>query len=238
MSEIFSFETFGKVITDFSYLYKDGLIYTIAIALGSVFVGIIISLFITPLRMSNSKILRFIGSTYIEIIRSTPLIVQLYIIFYGFSAILEPLYPKFELFGFIDSTRYLPCILAVGLNSGAYISEIIRAGISAVDRGQTEAARSLGMTKIQTMRFVIMPQAIKNILPSLGNEFVSVIKESSICMFIGVKDIMFMANDVTTRLYAPMEPLIVAAILYFLLTFPTSKLIAYFERRMSRGDKR
>ena len=129
-------------------------------------------------------------------------------------------------------------MVALSLNSGAYLSEIIRSGIQSIDGGQTEAARSLGMSQLQNMRFIILPQAIKNILPAIANEFVTIIKESSICYTIGVQEIMYAVNSVKGATFSIAEPLVVATCVYFCLTFPTSKIIAHFERKMSVGDKR
>ena len=137
-----------------------------------------------------------------------------------------------------DRERFVPGVLALSMNSAAYLSEIIRSGIQSIDGGQTEAARSLGLTQTQNLRFIILPQAIKNILPAIGNEFVTIIKESAITYTIGVQDIMAMVNAIKTSAFIIMEPLLVATALYFCLCFPTSKLIAYIERRMSRGDRR
>ena len=125
-----------------------------------------------------------------------------------------------------------------GRNSGAYLSEIIRSGIQSIDLGQTEASRSLGLNAAQTMRYIILPQAIKNILPAIANEFVTIIKESSICWVIGVQEIMGAVNSIKAATYSIGEALVVATVIYFCLTFPTSKLIEHFERKMSRGDKR
>ena len=122
--------------------------------------------------------------------------------------------------------------------SGAYLCEIIRSGIQSIDGGQTEAARSLGLSQVQNLRYIIFPQALKNILPAIANEFVVIIKESAITYTIGVQDIMFAVNAVKGATFIIIEPLLVATAIYFCLCFPTSKLIAYFERRMSRGDKR
>ena len=146
--------------------------------------------------------------------------------------------PSYTLFGFLKTNRFIPGVVALGMNSGAYLCEIIRSGIQSIDGGQTEAARSLGMTKVQNLVHIILPQAIKNILPAIANEFVVIIKESSICYTIGVQDLMFAVTAVQGANYIVMEPLLVATAVYFCLCFPTSKLIAYFERRMSRGDKR
>ena len=124
------------------------------------------------------------------------------------------------------------------MNSGAYLCEIIRSGLQSVDGGQSEASRSLGLNQVQTLKFIILPQAIRNILPAIANEFVVIIKESAITYTIGVQDIMFAANAVKGATFVVLEPLLVATAIYFCLCFPTSKIIAHFERRMSRGSKR
>ena len=172
---------------------------------------------------------------YVEVFRATPMLVQLFIIYYVVFDGVD--LPSFKLFGFIRFDRFLPGVVALALNSGAYLSEIIRAGIQSIDGGQTEAARSLGLSQMQNMRFIILPQAIKNILPPIANEFVTIIKESSICYTIGVQEIMYAVTSIKGATYRIAEPLVIATLVYFCLTFPTSKIIAYFERRMSRGDK-
>ena len=170
-------------------------------------------------------------------IRSTPVLVQIMIIYHGIFSYLIDL-PSITILGFIRLNRFVPGVVALGINSGAYLCEIIRSGIQSIDGGQTEAARSLGLNKTQTMYSIILPQAIKNILPAIANEFVVIIKESSITYTIGVQELMSVVNDVRGSFFIIMEPLLVATVIYFCLCFPTSKLIAYFERRMSRGDKR
>lgn len=180
--------------------------------------------------------LSFLATAYVEILRSTPVLVQIFIIYYGvFTAIKLP---SFNMFGFIRFSRFFPGVVALGMNSGAYLCEIIRAGIQSIDGGQSEAARSLGLRQTQNLRYIIFPQALKNILPAIANEFVVIIKESAITWTIGVQDIMSAVNAVKGATSIIMEPLLVATALYFCLCFPTSKIIAYFERRMSRGDKR
>jgi polar amino acid transport system permease protein len=136
----------------------------------------------------------------------------------------------------VDLSRFIPGIIALSINSGAYVAEIIRAGILAVDKGQMEAARSLGFNQGLAMRLVVLPQAIKNILPALGNEFVVVIKESSIVSVIGIAELMYNAGIVRGATYRPMEPLLVAAAIYFVLTFSLSKLLGVAEKRMRTGD--
>ena len=164
------------------------------------------------------------------------MIVQVWVIYYGVFSIIE--LPGFQLFGFLRFNRFLPGVVALGMNSGAYLCEIIRAGIQSIDSGQTEAARSLGLSQRQNLRYVIFPQALKNILPAIANEFVVIIKESAITYTIGVQDIMSAVNAVRGATFIMVEPLLVATAIYFCLCFPTSKVIAHFERRMSRGDKR
>lgn len=243
-------------------LFKQGLVCTVSLSALTVLFGFILALILAIMRLSNLCPFRFLGldrdghlrdqgflfalsrfnpisflaSIYVEVFRATPMLVQLFIIYYVvFDGVALP---TFKLFGFIRFERFLPGVVALALNSGAYLSEIVRAGIQSIDGGQTEAARSLGLSQAQNMRFIILPQAIKNILPPIANEFVTIIKESSICYTIGVQEIMYAVTSIKGATYRIAEPLIIATALYFCLTFPTSKIIAYFERRMSRGDKR
>lgn len=246
----------------YAELFKQGLVCTVSLSLLTVILGFILALLLAVLRLSNlcpfralgltkdgslrergilsalSRFnpLSFLATAYVEVFRATPMLVQVFIIYYIVFADV-PL-PAFKLFGSIRFDRFFPGVVALAMNSGAYLCEIIRAGIQSIDGGQTEAARSLGMTRFQTMRFIILPQAIKNILPPIANEFVTIIKESSICYTIGVQEIMSAVFSVRGATFRIAEPLVISACLYFCLTFPTSKVIAYFERRMSRGDRR
>lgn len=218
-------------------LFLEGVVCTVSLSALTVIFGFILALLIASCRMGRSKILRAISTAYVELFRATPMVVQVFIIFYVVFDGVKVL-PGFKLFGFIRFDRFFPAVVALALNSGAYLSEIIRSGIQSIDGGQTEAARSLGLSSWKTMRFVVLPQAIKNILPAIANEFVTIIKESAICFTIGVQDIMSAVNAVKGATYRMGEALIIATVLYFCLTFPTSKIIAHFERKMSRGDKR
>ena len=217
-------------------LFEQGLVCTVSLSFLTVLFGFIIALFLALCRLSKVKPLRFLAAVYVEFFRATPLLVQIFLVYYVLFANISV--PDFKLFGYIRFDRFLPGVVALSLNSGAYTSEIIRAGIQSIDGGQTEAARSLGLTQVQNMRFIILPQAIKNILPAIANEFVTIIKESSICYTIGVQDIMSAVNAVKGATFSIAEPLVIATALYFCLTFPTSKIIQYFERRMRRGDVR
>lgn len=216
--------------------FRNGVFCTLLLAFFTVLLAILPAVGLALMRLSKNKALNFISSAFIEIIRGTPMLVQISIIYYGLFGGVR--LPNTEIFGVVQFSMFLPCIIALAINSSAYVAEVFRAGILAVDRGQTEAARSLGMTSGQCMRMIILPQAVKNILPALGNEFVTLIKESSICSTIGVTELMFGANLTRGATYQVMGPLILAAGLYFCMTFPASKLLGYLERRMRRGDVR
>lgn len=244
-------------------LFWQGLIVTVLLALFTVMIGFVLALLLALMRMSNFRPFAFLGldkegkqiedgfrykfsqfnpisflaTAYVEIIRSTPVVVQVFIIYYGIFSQLFDL-PTTRIFGFIAFNRFFPGVVALGMNSGAYLCEIIRSGIQSVDGGQTEAARSLGLSQVKNLRYIILPQAVKNILPAIANEFVVIIKESAITYTIGVQDLMSAVNAVRAASWLVMEPLLVATAIYFCLCFPTSKLIAYIERRMRRGDKR
>ena len=217
-------------------MFLEGLVCTVSLSAMTVLFGFMLALVLALMRMAKFKPLNWLAATYVEIFRATPLLVQLFIVYHVLLSGLS--LPTWKIFGFIRFERFIPGVIALSLNSGAYLSEIIRSGIQSIDGGQTEAARSLGMTQWQNMQFIVLPQAIKNILPAIANEFVTIIKESSICYTIGVQEIMSAVANVKGATFSIGEPLIIAACVYFCLTFPTSKIIAYFERRMSRGDKR
>ena len=217
-------------------MFLEGLVCTVSLSAMTVLFGFMLALVLALMRMAKFKPLNWVAATYVEIFRATPLLVQLFIVYHVLLAGLD--LPTWKIFGFIRFERFIPGVIALSLNSGAYLSEIIRSGIQSIDGGQTEAARSLGMTQWQNMQFIVLPQAIKNILPAIANEFVTIIKESSICYTIGVQEIMSAVANVKGATFSIGEPLIIATCVYFCLTFPTSKIIAYFERRMSRGDKR
>lgn len=215
---------------EFFWKYRDyylkGVQFTLLISAMGVFFGFILGLIISLVRMSSMSILKFIATSYIEIMRGTPMLVQLFIIHYSLAA--------FD----IKFTPIQSGILTLSLNSAAYLAEIFRAGIQGVDRGQLEAARSLGMPHKKAMRHIILPQAFKGVLPAIGNEFVVIIKESSIVSFIGVMDIMYQAQILRGSTFAPLNPLLVAAIIYFIMTFVLSKLLGVWERKLSESDHR
>ena len=230
-----SWDNFLKTFK-YMQLFWEGMVCTISLSALSVVAGFILALVLATMRLAKFKPLRFVATTYVELFRATPMMVQLFLIYH--VALAGVSLPTFKLFGFIRFERFIPGVIALSLNSGAYLCEIVRSGIQSVDLGQTEAARSLGLTAWQNMRYIVLPQEMKNILPAIANEFVTIIKESSIAWTIGVQDIMGAVNSVTAATFSMAEPLIVATCIYFCLTFPTSKVIQHFERKMSRGDKR
>ena len=210
--------------------------YTLLRAVVSVALAVLPALGLAIMRLSKNKVVRGISGAYIALFRSTPLLVQLSIIYFGLFGVIR-IPNSWQLFGFIPMSRFLPGVVALALNSSAYVAEIFRGGILAVDIGQTEAARSLGLSSWQTMRLVVLPQAIKNVLPALANEIVTMVKESSICSTLGMAEIMFAAKTIAGATYITLAPYTVAALVYFAINYPASKAIEAVERRMRRGDK-
>lgn len=228
---------------DFSFLpryasyFIRGVEYTLILSAAAVLLAIIPALLLALMRLSKVRVLRWISGAYIAVFRSTPMLVQLSIVYFGVFYAIK--LPSYMLFGFINVQMFIPGVVALALNSAAYVAEIFRAGILAVDQGQTEAARSLGLTQAQTMKLVVLPQAVKNILPTLANELVTMIKESSICgTIMGIQELMWGAKTVATTTHLMMSPYLLAAAIYFCINFPATKAIEAFERRMRRGDIR
>lgn len=228
-ANFFNFSFLPKYLS----FFMQGLEYTLLLSIISVGLAVIPALALALMRLSRNKIVRNLSGAYIAVFRSTPMMVQLYIIFYGLFSVIK--IPSVVILGFIDLSRFIPGVVALALNSSAYVAEIIRAGILAVDGGQNEAARSLGLSSWQSMKLVVLPQAIKNILPALGNEFVTVIKESSIVSVIGLADLMFRTNDVIALTFKSLACLAIAALCYFAMTFTGGRLIALAERKMNHG---
>lgn len=218
-------------IFDMAWEYRSyfltGLRYTLLLAAIGVLGGFVLGILVSLLRMSRWSVLRFIGTAWVEILRGTPMLVQLLIIHYGFVTAFN-----------LKFTALESGSITLIINSSAYLAEIFRAGIQGVDRGQSEAARSLGMTGGMTMRHIVLPQALKTVLPAIGNEFVTIIKESSIVYIIGVTEIMYESNVIITSTYDAMTPYLIAGIIYFILTFTLSKILGAFERRLMNRDKR
>ncbi|WP_370520152.1 ABC transporter substrate-binding protein/permease [Lactobacillus sp. HBUAS51381] len=203
--------------------FLKGIEYTLIITVCSVFFGFILGVLLSLARMAHGGVfataLRWLATAYVEFIRGTPMMVQVMFVYFGLGLI-------------VNLPALTSGIIAISLNSGAYIAEYIRGGINSVDKGQTEAARSLGMTSGYTLRYVVLPQAIKNIWPSLGNEFITLIKDSSIVSIIGVSELIFQSNIVRSDTYRGVAPIAVIMVLYFIMTFTASRILNHFERKM------
>ncbi len=226
---------------NFSFLPKyapyfiDGVANTLSLSIAAVLLAVIPALLLALMRLSKNKFVHGLSGAYIAVFRSTPLMVQLSIVYFGVFNLIK--IPNIS-FGFIRLNMFIPFVVALALNSSAYVAEIFRAGILAVDKGQTEAARSLGMTKWQAMYMVVLPQAVKNVLPALANEVVTMFKESSICSAYGMMELMWAAKNVAGTTAISLGPYMLVAAIYFCINYPASKGIEAIERRMRRGDER
>lgn len=220
-----------SVLSGYYGVFFEGAKTTILISLVSLIVGFALGLLICLMKMSKTKILKWPASIYVQVLRGTPLFVQIFIIYFG----LPQLGVQFPDIGPISSD-FVSGAFALSINSSAYIAEIFRSGIQSVDKGQMEASRSLGLGYVDTMRFVIVPQAVKNILPALANEFITLVKESSIISVIGVQELMFKAGIVRTTLYRPFEPYIMAAIMYLVITTVLSQLVGILEKKLAQSN--
>lgn len=207
-------------------LLLKGTLLTIGVSIVSICLGSILGLIVGFGRMSRHAYLRLPAACYINFFRGTPLLVQILLVHFGVVPLL------------IDRTDVLfAAILSLTLNSAGYSAEIFRAGIQSVERGQTEAALSLGMTRRQTMRYIILPQAIKRMIPAFGNEFIVLIKDSSLLTIIAAKELMYYANLMRGQYLRIWEPYLTAAIIYLILTYTLSKLLNWWERRMNQSGE-
>lgn len=213
--------------------FNYGVLVTIMISVSVVFFGTLIGVLVTLIKRSHVKPLTWVVNLYVWIFRGTPMVVQIMIAFAWMH------FNNMATIGFgvldLDFSRLLPGIIIISLNSGAYISEIVRAGIEAVPKGQLEAAYSLGIRPQNAMRYVILPQAFKNILPALGNEFITIIKDSALLQTIGVMELWNGAQSVVTATYSPISPLLVAAFYYLMVTTVMAQLLAVLECHMAQG---
>ena len=210
------FQNTMKLLQKYGINFLNGLGTTLLLALISVAIGCVIGALVAIMRLSKSKVLRSIATVYTEVIRDTPL--------------LPDILPALKL------SKFACITVALVINSGAYMSEVFRSGIQSIDRGQTEAARSLGLSSRQTMMRIILPQAFKNVLPAMCNEFVAVTKETSLASTFYVGDLMTQYQTISGKTYLVIEPLIIIGIIYFVVTFTMSKLITVLERRLKSDD--
>ena len=210
-------------------LYIEGLGITIEIALFAGILGIIIGTIVALMKLTTDTdgkptIASVIATIYVDIIRGTPSVLQLLIMWFIIMA--------------SSNNGILVASLSFGINSGAYVAEIVRGGILAVDKGQMEAGRSLGLSKAATMRFIVLPQAFKNVIPPLGNEFITLIKETAIVGYVSLADLTRVANQIASRTYDAFMPLIGAAVIYFVIIKILTILLGKLERRMRKSDNR
>ena len=214
-----------KILDQYWYVFLEGLGGTLSLAAITVFFGMIFGTVLAIIKLSKSKIVQFISTAYIEIIRGTPLLLQLY-----FFWLFLPKYLPFEI------SDWTCIVIALVINSSAYVAEIIRAGIQAVDKGQMEAAKSLGMSDVHMMTRIIFPQAVKNILPALGNEFIMMVKETSLASVFFINDLMTSYQMIKSATFKPIAPLMITAVIYFIVTFSLSKVVKAMEGRLSVSD--
>lgn len=214
-----------KILDQYWYVFLEGLGGTLSLAAITVLFGMIFGAVLAIIKLSKSKIVQFISTAYIEIIRGTPLLLQLY-----FFWLFLPKYLPFEI------SDWTCIVIALVINSSAYVAEIIRAGIQAVDKGQMEAAKSLGMSDVHMMTRIIFPQAVKNILPALGNEFIMMVKETSLASVFFINDLMTSYQMIKSATFKPIAPLMITAVIYFIVTFSLSKVVKAMEGRLSVSD--
>ena len=215
-----------RLLLKYGMNFLNGLGTTLLLALISVAIGCVIGALVAIMRLSRSKVLGGIATVYTEVIRDTPLLLQLYFFYF----LLPDLLPAMRL------SKFTCIAVALVINSGAYMSEVFRSGIQSVDRGQTEAARSLGLSAGQTMMRIVLPQAFKNVLPAMCNEFVAVTKETSLASTFYVGDLMTQYQTISGKTYLVLEPLIIIGVIYFVVTFTMSKFVALLEKKLKEGD--
>lgn len=216
----------GKILTKYWHVFiLEGVAYTLFLSVITLVFGSILGAFFSLGKMSKIKPLSWIITAVIEVTRGTPMLLQLYISVFVLPSIIPALND-------VKNADFICVAVALIINSAAYVSEIIRSGIQAVDKGQTEAARSLGLSSSTTMTEIVLPQAVKNILPALGNEFITVVKETSLASTFFIGDLMTSYLKVKGNTYLTMECLLITGAIYFILTFILSKALGFFERRM------
>jgi len=220
-----------SLVMEYADFILDGAGLTIIMALGSICLGCILGTLLGLMRISSSKFLRVFSGTYLQIFRGTPMLLQIYFIFFAIPQIYN-----MTTGNYFNWRPEIAGIIALGLNSGAYIAEIIRAGIQSIDIGQTEAARALGLTHRQTMQLVILPQALRRVIPPLCNEFIVLLKDTSLVSGIGAKELMYRSRAMGVTTYDFVSFLVGAAAVYFVCTFILTQISNYIERRLAVSD--
>lgn len=225
--------SFFEILTNYYAYFLRGVRVTVIVAFLTVLCGTLLGCVIALMRLSRCKPFNYFSQLYVTILRGTPMLVQLYIIYYQLNFLH---YPDGTVWG-VELKRIIPCIIALSMNSASYVAEIIRSGIQAVDGGQMEAARSCGMTNGQAMRLIVMPQAVKNILPAIGNEFVTMVKETAIIQYLGISDLMYNNGIVVTATYNPLPCYYISALCYLALNIILGHGMNLFERRLKRSER-
>ena len=207
----------------------NGLITTLEITLFAVMIGFVLGFLVAIVRSTHDKtgrlkILNFICKVYLTVIRGTPMVVQLLITY-------------FVIFGSVNIDKILVAVMAFGINSGAYVAEIVRSGIMSIDNGQLEAGRSLGLNYRQTMLYIIMPQAFKTVLPALANECIVLLKETSVAGYIAVQDLTKGGDIIRSQTYSAFMPLVTVALIYLVMVMILSNLVGRLERRLAKNDR-
>ena len=218
-----------------------GAVKTLQITTISVFIGCILGLAAGLARLSQRRILRLLATCYVDFIRGTPLLVQVVIVYFGIPQVLREIQSYLvNAYGitpfFKNIPVFLAAVIACSLNSGAYVAEIFRAGIQSIDKGQMEAARSLGMTHGQAMRYVILPQAFKRVIPPLGNEFIALLKDTSVLSVIGFEELFRRGQLIVGATYQAFQIYLTVAFIYLVMVIAFSRLVDYLERRLKTGD--
>lgn len=221
-----------KLVVNYQDYLLTGIKITIIVSLLAILIGFLLGALCSVIRIGKNKILKFIVALYVEFIRGTPVLVQISMVYYGLP-LLGFQMPDMKIWG-VQFNRLISGVLALGLNSAAYVCEIIRGGILSVDVGQTEAAVSLGFTHRDTIMKIVLPQALKNALPALANEFIVMIKTSSQVSVIGLADLMFVADVIRGNSFRPFAPLVIVAIIYLCIT----ELVSYIFRRVEANVRK
>lgn len=221
-----------KLVVNYQDYLLTGIKITIIVSLLAILIGFLLGALCSVIRIGKNKILKFIVALYVEFIRGTPVLVQISMVYYGLP-LLGLQMPDMKIWG-VQFNRLISGVLALGLNSAAYVCEIIRGGILSVDAGQTEAAESLGFTHRDTILKIVLPQALKNALPALANEFIVMIKTSSQVSVIGLADLMFVADVIRGNSFRPFAPLVIVAIIYLCIT----ELISYIFRKVEANVRK
>lgn len=208
-------------LTKYYPFYIEGLTLTVELAFCALVLGTVFGIIIGLMRVSHNRLLAFLANSWVNFIRGVPVILQIYIVYYGLS---------------LNLSDFWAAVISLTVNSSAYIGETVRAGIQAVDKGQMEAARCVGMSYLKAMKLIIIPQAIKNILPAMGNEFIIMVKNTSLVSIIGLHELTYLSNTIRADTYLAFEPLIITAFVYFVLTYLLKKMLGVLEERMHAND--